>query len=301
MSIQPLFHDPITADEDAPVPTVHKTRDYSIFELHDINRNTMAKEKPKHRELLVSMRADGFWPTKPVTCYYDANTGRYVVTDGNNRVTVAKYLNLPVYYLVSAGPVSVRENNPVVISTTTKKWSVLDKIDSGIRNGESNYIVLYKFAKQLKQQPKEMHAAVLLGSPMLLAQAKKAIEDGGFRVTPEGVALANKVALVYAPIVALPDSDFKAIQNIVSSRAMSAMTLMLATMPLDPNKMGAQLRTYVEDLQEPCHSRQAYINKFETLYNKRSQHSNRIYFSDYRKEQELMAVAAKKDLIAWLK
>ncbi|MCR4331556.1 MAG: hypothetical protein NUV34_02445, partial [Sulfuricaulis sp.] len=75
-------------------PKLQCTHKYDLFEMHELNR-------PLHDDprLLASMQKTGFMPSSPIQCVRNGN-GTLKVVRGHHRLTYAKRLGLPVWFVV---------------------------------------------------------------------------------------------------------------------------------------------------------------------------------------------------------
>lgn len=102
---------------------LQKTADYSIFEMHETNRlvNDANGFAPR-KDLLATMKAEGFRPSAPISCSIEAN-GKLKIFDGHNRFATARFLGIPVYYLAYPKQLAV---SPLDYSKGQKRWSLDD-------------------------------------------------------------------------------------------------------------------------------------------------------------------------------
>ena len=102
---------------------LQKTADYSLFEMHEMNRlvNDAGGFVPR-KDLLASMKKEGFRASAPISCSMASN-GKLKIFDGHNRFATARFLGIPVYYLAYPKALAV---SPLDYSKGQKTWSFDD-------------------------------------------------------------------------------------------------------------------------------------------------------------------------------
>jgi hypothetical protein len=127
-------------------PAQETTRDYARFIYHEQNRLTTGENGyVPRKELIQSMRKDGFWEIAPITCRKLPN-GQLKVIDGHNRLTAAIMLNLPVHYI--AYEQNGHDITPVDFSVGQKQWSFNQIIDAHINTIGGDYVELDEYCKR---------------------------------------------------------------------------------------------------------------------------------------------------------
>jgi hypothetical protein len=103
--------------------TLQKTDDFSIFEMNETNRLVGdAKGFAPRKDLLASMKKDGFRASQPISCS-TTNNGKLKIFDGHNRFATARFLGIPVYFLAYPPDLAV---SPLDYSKGQKRWSYSD-------------------------------------------------------------------------------------------------------------------------------------------------------------------------------
>lgn len=121
---------------------IKQTSDYSIFNLHLLNRKVKEDTK-KFKNLLVSMRKQGFINATPLHCNLDWR-GRLVLKAGHNRLRAAQLLGIPVLYVISEDTATIQEIEPC----GPGQWVQADYLDSYSKQGLESYVVIKRFMQQ---------------------------------------------------------------------------------------------------------------------------------------------------------
>src|SRR5574343_1880907 len=107
-------------------PKLRATRDYSMFENYELNRDI-----EKVKRLRESMKRYGFIPALP--CYVIRNgNGKLRIKSGHHRAAVAQELGLPIYFVIADDSASIYE-----LESSTRPWSTKDFLISHIRSGKN--------------------------------------------------------------------------------------------------------------------------------------------------------------------
>jgi len=116
---------------------LYKTLDYNIF----INNNEN-REVKENKKLTASMVKYGFIDAHPIHVVQCGEKLR--VMDGAHRLSTAKKLSLPIYYIVSnVDDVTISE-----INNTQRKWSLYDYLESWVKQGKTEYIKVSKYQEE---------------------------------------------------------------------------------------------------------------------------------------------------------
>lgn len=155
-------------------PELKVTRDYSIFELHELNR-------PLHgrRDLFESMREHGWMPSQPMQVIRNGN-GRLKVIRGHNRLDNAKRLGIPVWYVVDDSVLDIHK----LEGCSGGQWTKMDFAISRAASGHKDIQAVLDFSRKhgISLGP----AASLLGGESAGSANKlKDIERGTFRLAPD--------------------------------------------------------------------------------------------------------------------
>jgi hypothetical protein len=116
---------------------LQSTKNYDLFELHDLNRDVERIEKLK-----TSMRRHGFINAYPMHVMKNGS-GKLKVKAGHHRLSAAKDLGIPVYYVVSDDNASIQE-----LENATNPWTMKDYLTSYVRQGRPEYIEVYKYVEE---------------------------------------------------------------------------------------------------------------------------------------------------------
>ena len=147
------------------------TKDYSIFELHEMNR-------PLHEDplLLESMKKHGFMKSSPMQVIQNGGDKLKVVR-GHHRLHYAQRLGLPVWYVIDNTSVDIYE-----LETVKSAWSLLDYATSRARSGDKECQALLDFAKK-HEINLGIAASLLFGESAGSGNAATAVKKGTFKGT----------------------------------------------------------------------------------------------------------------------
>lgn len=195
-------------------PKLQCTRNYALFEMHELNR-------PLHDDprLLASMQKTGFMPSSPIQCKRNGH-GTLKVVRGHHRLSYAKRLGLPVWFVVDDSKVDIFD-----LEGGRQAWSAGDFLSARAAGGHTDCAKLVEFQK--KHGLTLGAAASLLGGQSAgSGNHLRAVREGTFRVASDqthanavvgladfckahGIAFANSSAFVAAVsmCVRVPEFD----------------------------------------------------------------------------------------------
>lgn len=116
--------------------TIERTSDYDKFQSIHGNRDVKDAHVERLAEEIVARDLTPYFPV--------LINENWEVIDGQHRLEVCRRLELPVYYIQAPGLdlTSVQR-----INTSTKRWQLIDYIESYIKQGKQEYLVLRDFSK----------------------------------------------------------------------------------------------------------------------------------------------------------
>lgn len=152
-------------------PRLESTRDYSVFEYHELNRNLHHSQ-----DLEESMRAHGFRPSNPIHVT-PSEGGKLKVKRGHNRLAVAMKLGLPVWYIVDDDPLTLHEWE----GGTHQCWTADDFAISYSRLGSDDYLCLLEF-QQRHGLPLGVAAALVGGNGAGSHGKVRSVKKGTFKI-----------------------------------------------------------------------------------------------------------------------
>src|SRR3990167_4806643 len=229
-------------------PKLTVTKDYSIFEMHEFNRNIH-----KTKKLEASLKRHGWLSRYPAACVQGKN-GKVKIEDGHHRFDLAKRLGIAVWYVIA----SAGDTTPAEIQFTGLVWSAQDYADAHAKSGKSEYIELLRF--------KKAHGLTLGASISLLAG--------------ETPGSGNKVtALKLGELKLSEDRRYaKSVVRITdrcrdhglgfgtSSAFVGAIGRCLRVPEFDPDILLHRLDLYASNLRKQG-TVDEYLNQIEALYN----------------------------------
>lgn len=195
-----------------PIGQVFRTKDYSIFKTHELNRNI---REGLLRKLRKSMLRIGWLQGSEILVFPNMK-----VIDGHHRLIVAQELKIPVEYRV----VNSRDNNLIVEHNKNKEsWSFMDNITTQVKLGNQNYVLLDRFMKNFPDlRPTE---CIMLVRNTLSSSNREEIESGCLKlgdlkkgyewghnimnIKPFFPQYYNKSIFVRAMVKSLSNTDFQ--------------------------------------------------------------------------------------------
>jgi hypothetical protein len=109
---------------------IYTTYDYSIFELHELNR-TVRKNSQKFKDLVKSIKQDGFRREFPIGVF-KTESGRFKVVSGHNRLVAAQEAGAGVKFVFIEIPY-----HPAKMEVGPGQWNQGDFFDSHCNAGEN--------------------------------------------------------------------------------------------------------------------------------------------------------------------
>jgi len=149
---------------------LYKTTDYSIFEMHECNRDL--KEKA---ELERSMKQHGFMRSGAIHVT-PSKTGKLKVIRGHHRLDCAKRLGLPVWYIIDKTEVDIFD----LEGDGTATWNLADFATARARSGDQDCCKLLAWAKK-HNMPLGHAASLMTGESAGSHNAQKLVRVGKYR------------------------------------------------------------------------------------------------------------------------
>lgn len=233
---------------------IPKTTDYSIFEMHPLNR-PLRKNRDR---LLASMKKYGFPPSCAIHVRHNGGK-KLLVVRGHHRLEIAKELKLPVYYIIDDTPFDIFE----LEGDSALRWSLGDFLFARARAGDVECQTLMSYIKD--HGISVGAASALVGGTNMRGRdcggnssASSSIKKGDFKAS--SLEFANKVASV---------TDFcreAEIEFATSSSFVSAVAIALRVNGFDYDR-------FMDNLQKRGHklkkrgTRNEYLEEIEMIYN----------------------------------
>lgn len=152
---------------------VESITDYSIFVAHE-HQQPMS---PKHIEAITaSMRAHGWWPSKPITVYRRSD-GKLVIIDGHHRFHAAQILGIAILYVIE--PAS-HSDNIGQMGLLVRVWSSLSFAKMYAEKGNEHYAKLLAYTQ--RGLPMKQVASLLIGESAGSNNASGLIKNGSFKI-----------------------------------------------------------------------------------------------------------------------
>lgn len=235
-------------------PIVQKTTtNYNLFYPSESNRARMVNgEFQPRKDLVDSMRKHGFSKMCPITCI--DKSGRYEIIDGHNRFVAAKFLSLPIEYIVyqEGYDLGIEQYNK-----TQKSWLFDDYVNSYAKKGNENYIEIIRYSKSTGI-PMSI-AAAFFGGHSGSDNFSDAIKNGTFiikdSITPYVIAMV-----------------VNAVKSVNQKAVKRNMHCALGKIAFVPDFSMSELADRIKRnpfLVEEKRSADDYIEMFESIYNYR--------------------------------
>jgi hypothetical protein len=152
-----------------------ETTSYSWFTYNDEQRPVDVKHV---RDLMDSMSAFGFLPSKPVQVYKDRN--KLVIIDGHHRYIAAKNLSIPVVYVVEP---KANGESMSRVNGLQKTWQLKNYLAQYVKRGIPAYVELagyHSLGFSIQQAAKML--AGLASTGYGGSKVSAALRDGTFKV-----------------------------------------------------------------------------------------------------------------------
>lgn len=154
-------------------PKLQYTRDYEIFEMHELNRDIT--EKPVLEE---SMKAHGFMPSSPIHCIRNGS-GKLKVIRGHHRLHYAKRLGIGVWYVIDPSVTTIFD----LEGDSSAHWSIKDFLHARAKAaGGGDYGKVIEFQKRYGIA-QGAAISLMAGESAGSANAQRKVKQGTFRVS----------------------------------------------------------------------------------------------------------------------
>lgn len=159
---------------------IRETKDYSIFEAHDVNRRLHRIARPsEYARIKASMEVDGFLVSEAIHVCGQKGSNKLRVVDGHNRLDIAKELGLAVRY--------IRDDKVTDPHDHARRggamWSVRDWIDGYAAAGNPHYLKLIEFReKHGLQQTTAIALVAGLSASSGTGEVVRRVKEGSFVV-----------------------------------------------------------------------------------------------------------------------
>lgn len=228
---------------------LQRTRSYSQFAYAKENRGVdVLNLKPQHTKLRKSMQKYGFLPSFPLMV--SALNGKFVVKDGQHRLTFAQELGLDVYFVIDETDINIAE-----INQAQAGWTTRDFAQRWASMGRKDYAEAIAFADHYAVNISQ--AFSMLAGTIVFKNIQDKFHDGNFKI----VALdkARRVASCYQAFC-------KAKSGI---RHTNLLACMWACCHVDYFEEARLIETASRrpDLIQSCGTRDAYMSMIEEMYN----------------------------------
>jgi len=228
-------------------PELKCTRDYSLFELHELNR-------PLHDDpvLFDSMKKHGWMPSSPAQVVSNGN-GHFKVVRGHHRLDIAKRLKLAVWYVIDD-----TNADPWALEGCRTAWTGSDFAVARASAGDTDVQAVLEFKR--KHGIQLGVAASLLGGESAGSGNKvQQIKSGTFK-------LANDTSHAKKVVSVIDRCRGLGVEFATASPFVSAISLLLKVPEFDPATFIHKL-TQNKDRLEKRGTADRFLDEIEALYN----------------------------------
>lgn len=227
-------------------PKLQVTRDYSLFEMHPMNRDL--SEKPL---LLASMKEHGFMPSSPIQCIRSKN-GRLLVVRGHHRLHYAKRLGIQVWYVVDESCTDIYD----LEGDSSSHWDVRDFLSSRAKAGDKDCRAALEFIAKHDVNV-TVALSLLVGYTAGSGNAAKAVRAGTFKVVKDLSHASAVMDLVHY---------FRGRGVRVRSGMIAALSLILRVPEFSADVLKRRYEVNPEALVERTTS-EGWLQSLDALYN----------------------------------
>jgi len=154
-------------------PKLQFTRDLSIFEMHERNRDLT-----EHPVLEESMKAHGFMPSSPIHCIRNG-AGKLKVIRGHHRLDYASRLGTGVWYVIDPSVTEIFE----LEGDSSSHWSIKDFLHARAKSaGGADYEKVIDFQERYGIA-QGAAISLMAGESAGSANAQRKVKQGTFRVS----------------------------------------------------------------------------------------------------------------------
>jgi hypothetical protein len=233
------------------MPKIHESRDYSKFELTEINRNISIS-----KNLEKSMKEHGFLDAYPLHCVRNGN-GKLKIKAGHHRFDMAQKLGLPIKYVVSNDTATIHE-----LEKATNKWTLKDYLISYWRAGYTEYHTLKEYHERVGISLYSC-ISMLGGESAGSHNLSKKFMSGEFEV--KGMEHANTVAEL---VLHADRCGFKWAR---SQHFVSALSKIVWVINFDFEQLKNKIQSHTSLMRQQATTHD-YINMLDTVYNRNNSH-----------------------------
>lgn len=209
------------------------------------------------------MKKHGFIEAYPLDCYIDEN-GKLTIKDGHHRLEAAKRLGIKVFYVICNHSLTITE-----LQRTSKKWTILDYVESYARKGLGDYEAILQWQKKTKITLPQV-ASMLFGENADSSNASKIIHSGKFVVKDE-----THISHVGFVVNALVEKGFLKLATSKNFVGALSTCCFLSKDIFDPHAWAAKAIKH-EQLLAVKRTKDDYLMLIEEVLNFRSAQENRV-------------------------
>jgi len=239
------------------VGQVYRTKDYGVFKTHELNRDI---RESVLRKLRKSMGRIGWLMGSEILVFPNMK-----IIDGHHRLIIAKEFGLPVDYRV----VNSKDNTLIVKHNQDKElWSFKDNINTQVKLGNQNYVLLDRFMKNFPDlRPTE---CIMLVKNSMNSSNREEIGNGLLKLGDMkiGYEWGHHIMSIkpYFPQYYNKSIFVRAVVKVLSGNTGFQMDEFMKKVKLRPNMM------------KPCGTVDQYVQMIEEIYNYRRNNNDKVRF-----------------------
>lgn len=263
--------------------TIKETINYSIFDLHEHNRDVNEKSV-RFKNLIMSMQKHGFLDAFPLDCIRNGN-GRLKVRSGHHRLKAAAIVGIPVKYVITKSNITIQE----LENAGPGRWSMRDYLSSFCRQGKKDYIIVDGYVKETGINI-SVATSLFYGH---VAGSNNAIKDGGFF---EGEFKIKNYKLPYMVADIVLHLKEIGITFATNTRLVSAISMLYWVDAFDIERFKKKSRSH-KSLFEKQADVSSYLSMIEKIYNKQTKEKEKVnlsFLAKIEKEKRFKATQFKK-------
>lgn len=228
-------------------PTLESTKNYELFDLHELNRNLHDSSA-----LRESMRKYGFRSSSPIHVTRNGQ-GKLKVKRGHNRLAVAMELKLPVWFIVDNDPMSIYDWE----GDSRHLWNSEDFATSYMRGGSEDCSVLLAFRKA---------HGITLGAAASLVGGESAGSTNKLQAVKAGTFKVGDMTHAYAVARAIDVCKDLGLKFATSTAFVSALSSAMRVPEFDIETFKARVQLHPKMMGRRS-NRNDYLLEIEALYN----------------------------------
>ncbi len=235
-----------------------ESNNYTKFELLGFNRDVN-----KTRFLEMSMAKHGWIDAYPAHVMRNPKTGKLQIKAGHHRFIVAQKLRIAIKYVECRDEATIHE-----LERATTPWTLRDYLDSFVRQEKQDYIQVLRYHQETGIY---LNACIsmLAGHSAGSNNWSRKFKDGAFRLgDPAHATIVGDIVLC------CKQNGFP---HACSRLFIEALSKVALAEGFSPSILKRKITRYAEHMKKQP-SKQAYVEMFDSIYNRGSQNKIPLAF-----------------------